>query len=314
MIRRGFGAARTVTRAASVASGLPAPVPPSEYKIHLPDDQYLHIGAPTEWWWNIGTLKSGDRIFGFEISAAGYPEYSPVEKFAFTQVMLSDVANAKHYQKTTFYLPPNVDLDTWAQSDPTKAWHAGLGTPAQGPYVAMDAPQGDPTQNMAVRANMADDATGTEIDFDLMLSQQGPPFMVFGTGVAHIRDNVPPLQANNYYYSLTRLQASGTVKIGGIVARTAHPANPSRPLSGGPQMVEISRDGKRVYFTNSLYGAVDPQFYPEGIDGWMVKLDVDPGGGIAFDPKFFVEWPKSHRPHQIRLEGGDSSSDSYCYP
>jgi selenium-binding protein 1 len=67
------------------------------------------------------------------------------------------------------------------------------------------------------------------------------------------------------------------------------------------------RDGKRVYFTNSLYGAVDPQFYPEGIDGWMVKLDVDPGGGVAFDPKFFVEWPKSHRPHQIRLEGGDSS-------
>ena len=30
-------------------------------------------------------------------------------------------------------------------------------------------------------------------------------------------------------------------------------------------MVEISRDGKRVYFTNSLYGAVDPQFYPDGI-------------------------------------------------
>ena len=37
-------------------------------------------------------------------------------------------------------------------------------------------------------------------------------------------------------------------------------------------------------------------------------------GGIAFDEKFFVEWPKSHRPHQVRLEGGDCSSDSYCYP
>ena len=42
-------------------------------------------------------------------------------------------------------------------------------------------------------------------------------------------------------------------------------------------MVEISRDGKRVYFTNSLYGAIDPQFYPEGIEGWMVKLDVGAG-------------------------------------
>ena len=105
----------------------------------------------------------------------------------------------------------------------------------------------------------------------------------------------------------------GKVRIGGIVSRATHPVANGH-LNGRPQMVEISRDGKRVYFTNSLYGAVDPQFYPEGIDGWMVKLDVDPGGGIAFDPKFFVEWPKSDRPHQIRLEGGDSSSDSYCYP
>jgi selenium-binding protein 1 len=63
----------------------------------------------------------------------------------------------------------------------------------------------------------------------------------------------------------------GKVRIGGIVSRATHPVANGH-LNGGPQMVEISRDGKRVYFTNSLYGAVDPQFYPEGIDGWMVKL------------------------------------------
>ena len=90
-------------------------------------------------------------------------------------------------------------------------------------------------------------------------------------------------------------------------ARRASKA-PNGPLNGGPQMVEISRDGKRVYFTNSLYGAIDPQFYPDGIEGWMVKLDAEPGGGIAFDEKFFVEWPKGHLPHQVRLEGGDCSS------
>jgi selenium-binding protein 1 len=27
-------------------------------------------------------------------------------------------------------------------------------------------------------------------------------------------------------------------------------------------MVEVSRDGKRVYWTNSLYGAWDDQFFP----------------------------------------------------
>ena len=106
---------------------------------------------------------------------------------------------------------------------------------------------------------------------------------------------------------------TGEVRIGGIVSRAAHPRANDK-LNGGPQMVEVSRDGKRVYFTNSLYGAIDPQFYPDGIDGWMVKLDAGPSGGIAFDPKFFVGWPKGQRPHQVRLEGGDSSSDSYCYP
>jgi selenium-binding protein 1 len=105
-----------------------------------------------------------------------------------------------------------------------------------------------------------------------------------------------------------------TVRIGGIVSRATHVGAKNGALNGGPQMVEVSRDGRRVYFTNSLYGAVDSQFYPDGIDGWMVKLDVKPKGGVAFDPKFFIQWPMGHRPHQVRLDGGDCSSDSYCYP
>jgi hypothetical protein len=54
-------------------------------------------------------------------------------------------------------------------------------------------------------------------------------------------------------------------------------------------MVEVSRDGRRVYFTNSLYAAWDEQFYPEGVGNWMVKLEADPKGGIQFDSKFFFE-------------------------
>jgi hypothetical protein len=98
-----------------------------------------------------------------------------------------------------------------------------------------------------------------------------------------------------------------------MVSRAAHPAG-NGPLNGGPQMVEVSRDGKRVYFTNSLYGAIDPQFYPDGVKGWMVKLNAKDGGGITLDEKFFIEWPKGHLPHQVRLQGGDASSDSYCTP
>lgn len=106
---------------------------------------------------------------------------------------------------------------------------------------------------------------------------------------------------------------TGSAKIGGIVSRTPHPSNSAKPLNGGPQMVELSRDGRRVYITNSLYSPWDAQFYPDGIRGWMAKLDVAPGGGMSFDERFLLELEDGFRPHQVRLEGGDASSDSFCY-
>jgi selenium-binding protein 1 len=106
---------------------------------------------------------------------------------------------------------------------------------------------------------------------------------------------------------------TGSVHLGGIVRQTEHPGKPGVALNGGPQMVELSRDGRRVYFTNSLYSPWDAQFYPEGIRSWMVKLDADPNGGLSADANFFLEFEEL-RGHQIRLDGGDASSDSYCYP
>ncbi|MGB2714625.1 MAG: selenium-binding protein SBP56-related protein [Vicinamibacterales bacterium] len=105
---------------------------------------------------------------------------------------------------------------------------------------------------------------------------------------------------------------TGSVRLGGIVGRASHPSQPGVRLNGGPQMVEISRDGRRVYFTNSLYQSWDEQFYPDGIRGWAAKLDADPKGGCAVDPKFFIDTGRL-RPHQVHLEGGDASSDSYCF-
>lgn len=106
---------------------------------------------------------------------------------------------------------------------------------------------------------------------------------------------------------------TGSVKIGGIVERTPHPKAPERPLNGAPQMVEVSRDGKRVYITNSLYSPWDAQFYPDGINGWMAKVDTRSDGTMALDKDFLVEFDEGIRPHQVRLEGGDASSDSFCF-
>ncbi|HEY1700442.1 MAG TPA: selenium-binding protein SBP56-related protein [Trebonia sp.] len=110
---------------------------------------------------------------------------------------------------------------------------------------------------------------------------------------------------------------AGAVRLGGITGRVPHPAAPDEPLAGGPQMVEVSRDGKRIYLTNSLYGSWDDQFYPDGVGAWMAKIDTDPaaGGGLAVDEGFFPHGDdfRGLRAHQVRLDGGDSSSDSYCY-
>jgi len=107
---------------------------------------------------------------------------------------------------------------------------------------------------------------------------------------------------------------AGSVRIGGIVRRTPHPSAPETPLAGGPQMVEVSRDGSRVYVTNSLYGSWDDQFYPDGVGAWMAK--VDSGESFTFDARFFPNGDdfRGLRVHQTRLQGGDASSDSYCYP
>jgi selenium-binding protein 1 len=102
---------------------------------------------------------------------------------------------------------------------------------------------------------------------------------------------------------------TGSVHLGGIVRKAAHPD--SGPLNGGPQMVEVSRDGKRIYLTNSLYATWDKQFYPDGIKSWATLINAQPDGGLSLKGGFFTEFQQ--RTHQIHLEGGDASSDSYCY-
>jgi selenium-binding protein 1 len=139
-------------------------------------------------------------------------------------------------------------------------------------------------------------------DIDLSLDDRFLYVSCWGTGEMRQYDVSDPLNP----------MLAGQVHIGGIVRRTKHPSGAA--YAGGPQMVEISRDGRRVYWTNSLYSTWDDQFYPAGVPGAMVKADVGADGGLALDERFWVEFPQGYRAHQIRLEGGDCSTDSFCYP
>jgi selenium-binding protein 1 len=109
---------------------------------------------------------------------------------------------------------------------------------------------------------------------------------------------------------------AGSVRLGGIVEGTPHPAAPDMRLRGAPQMIEISRDGRRVYGTNSLYASWDEVLYPEGVGAWMARFDADTeSGGISVNREFFPHGDdfRGLRVHQTRLEAGDASSDSYCF-
>jgi selenium-binding protein 1 len=138
-------------------------------------------------------------------------------------------------------------------------------------------------------------------DIDLSLDDKFLYAACFGTGELRQYDVSDPFNP----------KLTGSIQVGGIASRAAHPKSPEKRLNGAPQMVEISRDGRRVYFTNSLYRTWDDQFYPDGIRGWMAKADVSPAG-FRLDPNFFVDFGE-RRSHQVRLEGGDSSSDSFCF-
>lgn len=139
-------------------------------------------------------------------------------------------------------------------------------------------------------------------DIDLSLDDRYLYVACWGQGEMHQYDVSDPMNP----------VLAGKVEIGGIVKKTKHPNG--KDFGYGPQMVEISRDGRRVYWTNSLYSTWDDQFYPGDRGAAMVMAKVGENGGLQLDPDFWVDFPAGYRSHQIRLEGGDCSTDSFCYP
>ena len=80
-----------------------------------------------------------------------------------------------------------------------------------------------------------------------------------------------------------------------------------RRLNGGPQMLQLSLDGKRLYVSSSLFSPWDKQFYPEMVKagGTIVQLDIDTiNGGMVINPNFFVDFGNEPYgptlPHEMR--------------
>jgi selenium-binding protein 1 len=106
----------------------------------------------------------------------------------------------------------------------------------------------------------------------------------------------------------------GQTWLGGLLGRDAGHPKADGPLNGGPQMLQVSLDGNRVYASNSLYSTWDNQFYPD-LKGWLVKLDRQEDGSFALDPDFFVDFTQlpggPARPHEIHIPGGDCTTEIF---
>jgi selenium-binding protein 1 len=105
---------------------------------------------------------------------------------------------------------------------------------------------------------------------------------------------------------------TGELWLGGMLG---HPSDAGRELDGGPQMLQLSLDGRRLYVTNSLLSTWDNQFYP-GLRSWLLKVDCHPDGGMTVDPGFFVDFHDRPggpaRAHEVRLGGGDCTSEVFA--
>ena len=108
----------------------------------------------------------------------------------------------------------------------------------------------------------------------------------------------------------------GQVWVGGLIGKA--PAFRGAKLRGGPQMLQLSLDGKRLYVTNSLLSVWDNQFYPDLAKqgSHLLQIDCDTDrGGLKLNESFFVDFGKEPdgpaRAHEMRYPGGDCTSDIF---
>jgi methanethiol oxidase len=104
---------------------------------------------------------------------------------------------------------------------------------------------------------------------------------------------------------------TGQLWLGGVLGK---PGDGGRELTGGPNMIQLSFDGRRLYVTNSLYSSWDNQFYPQ-MRSWLLRVNCDPNGGMEVDRDFFVDFHDRPggpaRAHEVRLPHGDCTTEIF---
>jgi predicted secreted hydrolase len=182
-------------------------VAPREFR--FPEDHGPHPGFRTEWWYYTGNLATREgRRFGFQLTffrsalAPEKPPEMPVRASAWAarqaylaHFTLTDVAG-KRFRSFERWGRGALDL-AGAQGDPFRVWVGDWSS------AAGEAP-GTPFP-MHLRAAQEG------VAIDLLLQEGKPPILQGDRGLS--RKSAEPGNAS-YYYSLPRMPAAGTVRLG----------------------------------------------------------------------------------------------------
>ncbi|MHC4176767.1 MAG: selenium-binding protein SBP56-related protein, partial [Planctomycetota bacterium] len=111
-----------------------------------------------------------------------------------------------------------------------------------------------------------------------------------------------------------RPKLAGRIWLGGVLDKERRIGG--KKLPGGPQMLQLSLDGRRLYVSSSLFSSWDNKFYPEIAQqgSYLLQIDCDTDrGGLELNENFYVDFGEEpHGParaHEIRFPGGDCTSD-----
>lgn len=183
-------------------------------EINFPADHGPHPDFQTEWWYYTGNLEDEDgRRFGFQLTffrrALQPPSQTPerqsgwaTEQVYMAHFAISDIGEERFWAFER--LSRGAAGLAGSQPEPFRVWLDDWQVEQISPSAAC--PEGS-SPPCAYRLNAAQEGISLELD---LLDAKGP---VLQGESGYSQKGAEPGQAS-YYYSLTRLQATGRVKIG----------------------------------------------------------------------------------------------------
>jgi predicted secreted hydrolase len=171
------------------------------YQIAFPRDHLAHYDFRTEWWYFTGNLRGENgREFGYELTFFRYGFRSPRNRFPVTSRFVMDDLKFAHFAVTDisgkkFHYDSRVSRGAYGE--------AGFGNGKRLAWIE--------TWELLVGPDFHLRATSADYALDLNLSPVKLPVLQGENGLSQ---KAAGIGKASYYYSITRLASSGSIRIG----------------------------------------------------------------------------------------------------